>query len=78
MNQYIYRGQSEEDFGKEFIHNVRCDYLSDVQDDSFVENPYGTIVVPKDYDTCWMAKRNYYLGWKVVVAPVTIQYIKED
>lgn len=24
------------------------------------------IIVPKDYDTCWMAYRNFNLGWKVV------------
>lgn len=76
MEQYIYRGESEKDFYMEFVHNVRCDYLKSSTDDRKVESPYGTIVVPKDYDTCWMANRNFYLGWRVVVAPVAKEFIK--
>lgn len=76
MEQYIYRGENEKEFYKAFIHNVRCDYFKEPTDNNEVENPYGIIVVPKDYDTCWMAERNYYLGWKVVVAPVALQFIK--
>lgn len=35
------------------------------------------IIVPKDYDTCWMAYRNFNLGWKVVLAPVAEKYVKD-
>ncbi len=30
----------------------------------------------KDYDTNWMAYRNFYLGWKVVISPVAERFIK--
>lgn len=77
MDQYIYRGENEKDFFLAFVHNVRCDYRKEPTDDSVVDLPYGTIVVPKDYDTSWMAYRNFYLGWKVVIAPVAEKYIKK-
>ena len=64
MEKYIYRGENEKEFYKAFIHNVRCDYFKEPTDNN------------KDYDTCWMAERNYYLGWKVVVAPVAMQFIR--
>ena len=78
MQQYVYGGKNEQDFYMEFVHNERCDYLKEPTDDYQVGEPFGVIVVPKDYDTCWIAYRNYYLGWKVIVAPVTIQYIKSN
>lgn len=77
MNQYIYHGQNEKEFYNEFIHNVRCDYLLDPTDDNDVTEPLGVIIVPKDYDTCWISKRKFYLGWKIVIAPVAYQFIKK-
>ena len=67
MQQYVYGGKNEQNL-----------YLKEPTDDYQVGEPFGVIVVPKDYDTCWIAYRNYYLGWKVIVAPVTIQYIKSN
>ena len=52
--------------------------MRDLSDDSAVEEPYGVIVVPKDYDTSWMAYRSFYLGWKVIIAPVALKHIKAD
>jgi len=68
MNQYIYNGQSEKAFYNEFVHNVRCNHMTDPSDDSNVIEPIGVIIVPKDFDTCWIATRHYYLGWKIVIA----------
>lgn len=73
MQQYVYNGKNEKDFYTEFIHNVRCDWYKDPTDDNEVDEPYGVIIVPKDYDTCWMAYRKNYLGWEVSISPVAKQ-----
>ena len=78
MQQYVNNGKNEEDFYFEFIHNVRCDYSKKPTDDGVMDEPYGVIIVPKDYDTDWIAYRNFYLGWKVVVAPVAERFIKTE
>jgi len=78
MKQYVYNGKNEKDFYLEFIHNVRCDLFREPSDDSEVNEPYGVIVVPKDYDTNWIAYRNFYLGWEIVIAPITEQFIKRE
>ncbi len=69
MQQYRYHGQSEKAFYMEFVHNVRCDFGRDPGDDSEVKEPYGVIMIPKEFATCWIAYRNYYLGWKVIRMP---------
>ena len=38
--------------------------------------PKGTIVVAKDYDTSWIAKRSSFMGSQVKFAPCAARFVK--
>lgn len=86
MNQYdsmsskfFYRGETEREFFLVFstAHDLD-EYYIRVGDEEGVEpeKPLGTILVPKEYENCWITQHRYYLDWEVVVVPVEGKYIK--
>ncbi len=86
MNQYdvmsskfFYRGEAEREFYLVFstAHDLD-EYYIRVGDEEGIEpeKPLGTIIVPKEYENCWIAQQRYYLDWEVIVAPVEGKHIK--
>ncbi len=86
MNQYdsmsskfFYRGETEREFYLVFstAHDLD-EYYIRVGDEEGIEpeKPLGTIIVPKEYENCWITQQRYYLDWEVIVAPVEGKYIK--
>ncbi len=86
MNQYdimsskfFYRGETEREFFLVFSTAHDFDeYYIRVGEEEGIEpkKPLGTIIVPKEYESCWITQQHYYLDWEVVVAPVEGRFIK--
>ena len=78
-NKFFYRGETEREFYLVFstAHDLD-EYYIRVGDEEGVEpeKPLGTILVPKEYENCWITEHRYYLDWEVVVVPVAGKYIK--
>lgn len=78
-SKFFYRGETEREFYLVFstAHDLD-EYYIRVGDEEGIEpeKPLGTIIVPKEYENCWITERRYYLDWEVVVAPVAGKYIK--
>ena len=78
-NKFFYRGEAEREFYLVFstAHDLD-EYYIRVGDEEGIEpeKPLGTIIVPKEYENCWITEHRYYLDWEVVVAPVEGKYIK--
>ncbi len=86
MNQYdimsskfFYRGEAEREFFLVFstAHDIDEYYIRVGEEEGIEpEKPLGTIIVPKEYENCWITQQRYYLDWEVIVAPVEGKYIK--
>jgi len=78
LKQFLYRGEIEEEFYQKFTQVV--EYKIDANNPNNLEvasePPYGVIIVAKDHESCWISYYKYYLGWKIVFAPVAIQFVK--
>lgn len=78
-SKFFYRGEAEREFFLVFstAHDLD-EYYIRVGDEEGVEpeKSLGTIIVPKEYENCWITRQRYYLDWEVVVAPVEGKYIK--
>lgn len=78
-NLFFYRGEAEREFYLVFstAHDLD-EYYIRVGDEEGVEpeKPLGTIIVPKEYENCWITRQRYYLDWEVVVVPVEGRFIK--
>lgn len=78
-NKYFYRGETEREFYLTFCmaHDSDEYFLRHrIKPGTEPEKPLGTIIVPKDYENCWIVEHRFYLDWEVVVAPVAGKYIK--
>lgn len=78
-NKFFYRGEAEREFYLVFTTAHDLDeYYIRVGDEKGIEpeKPLGTILVPKEYENCWITEHRYYLDWEVVVVPVEGKYIK--
>lgn len=78
MDRRIYLGEDERAFYLAFLRSVTLDDIAtdDPDDDEEQDPPCGVVVVPKDYESCWLAGRKSYLGWKVVLAPVAKELVE--
>ncbi len=78
-SKFFYRGEAEREFFLVFsaAHDLD-EYYIRVGDEEGIEpeKSLGTIIVPKEYENCWITRQRYYLDWEVVVAPVEGKYIK--
>lgn len=78
-SKYFYHGEAEREFFLAFCASHDLDeYYIRVGDEEGLdpEKPLGTIIVPKEYENCWITRHRYYLDWEVVVAPVEGRFIK--
>lgn len=79
-SKYFYRGEAEREFYLVFSMSHDLDeYYIRVGDEEGIdpEKPLGTIIVPKEYENCWITSHRYYLDWEVVVVPVEGKYLKD-
>ena len=63
MNTYRYRGQSEPEFTKEFIHNVDFSRNRDVYEP--ITPPLGEILVSEEYKHTWIWNKKAFMGWTI-------------
>lgn len=79
LKQYIYRGEARRDFYLAFsqAHELG-EYRHRIGPEENEEptTPLGVIIVPKDYESSWITEKPYFLDWKIVVAPVSSQFVK--
>lgn len=84
MKQYIYRGENPREFELAFLKNVGLDSVSfrgsdgteGIPGDYPTDDPFGVIIIPKDFEDCWLADLHFYMDWKVVVASAPRQFVK--
>lgn len=77
--KYIYRGESKRNFYLAFAKAHKLGEYHHRVGEEEAEAPkeiLGVIIVPKDYENEWIAKLDYYLDWRVVVAPVASTWVK--
>ena len=78
-SKYFYHGEAEREFFLVFSasHDYDEYYIRVGKEEGInPEKPFGTIIVPKEYENSWIAKQRYYLDWEVRVVPVEGKYIK--
>lgn len=79
QRHYIYRGETRRDFHLTFTQAHELEeyhYRIGPEADEEPAIPLGEIIVPKDYENCWITEHPYFLDWKIVVVPVSSQFVK--
>ena len=79
QKSYIYRGELRRDFQLAFTQAHELEeyhYRIGPEENEEPATPMGVIIVPKDYENSWITEKPYFLDWKIVVAPVSSQFVK--